>query len=156
MLLFCLCGVVWSKLFIWSLVCPAWSIEIVGETLLAKEAGRVLLTYSHSHFYFSAHVEEGCATEGQEVEHSVFAVALLKVASHPTPSPSSQTHRPGQVKNRVTWTLKFTLPAPTAESATRRFSAVPRVWSKRCTRPRRDGTLRLSLQLSTRSHNTSP
>ena len=29
-------------------------------------------------------------------------------------------------KNRVTWTLKFTLPAPAAEGATRRFSAVPR------------------------------
>ena len=29
-------------------------------------------------------------------------------------------------KNRVTWTLKFTLPAPATEGATRRFSAVPR------------------------------
>ena len=29
-------------------------------------------------------------------------------------------------KNRVTWTLKFTLPAPADEGTTRRFSAVPR------------------------------
>ena len=29
-------------------------------------------------------------------------------------------------KNRVTWTLKFTLPAPAADGTTRRFSAVPR------------------------------
>ena len=29
-------------------------------------------------------------------------------------------------KNRVTWTLKFTLPAPAEEGTTRRFSAVPR------------------------------
>ena len=29
-------------------------------------------------------------------------------------------------KNRVTWTLKFTLPAPAVEGTTRRFSAVPR------------------------------
>ena len=28
-------------------------------------------------------------------------------------------------KNRVTWTLKFTLPAPAEEGTTRRFSAVP-------------------------------
>ena len=29
-------------------------------------------------------------------------------------------------KNRVSWTLKFTLPAPAADGTTRRFSAVPR------------------------------
>ena len=35
-------------------------------------------------------------------------------------------------KNRVTWTLKFTLPAPAAEGATRRFSTVPRRYGPGC------------------------
>ena len=36
-------------------------------------------------------------------------------------------------KNRVTWTLKFTLPTPAEAGTTRRFSAVPRGYGKRRT-----------------------
>ena len=49
---------------------------------------------------------------------------LLKAASLLTPSPSSRILR--YSKNRVAWTLKFTLPTPAEKDTTRRFSAVPR------------------------------
>ena len=42
---------------------------------------------------------------------------------HPPPRANTQTR---SSKNRLTWTLKFTLPAPAADGTTRRFSAVPR------------------------------
>ena len=62
-------------------------------------------------------------------------------------------------KNRVTWTLKFTLPAPADEGTTRRFSAVPRGYGPsgaHALEGRRGGALRLPLRLPTRSHHTSP
>ena len=49
-------------------------------------------------------------------------------------------------KNRVTWILKFTLPAPSVAGYSPIFCSSERVWSKWCTGTRRGGTLRLSLQ----------
>ena len=51
---------------------------------------------------------------------------LPKAALLLTPSPSLRILRYGPAKNRVAWTLKFTLPTPAEESTTRRFSAVPK------------------------------
>ena len=56
----------------------------------------------------------------------MLAVARLKVALLLAPFRSLLIHRPDPAKNRVTLTLKFTLPPPAEADTTRRFFAVPR------------------------------
>ena len=59
-------------------------------------------------------------------------------------------------ENRVTWTLKFTLPAPAAEGATRRFSAVPRGYGPSGAHALEEAVrYAYPFDLSTRSHYTS-
>ena len=61
-------------------------------------------------------------------------------------------------KNRVTWTLKFTLPAPAAEGAILADFLQFRKGMVQAVHTHSKGryTICLSLRLSTRSHNTSP
>ena len=62
--------------------------------------------------------------QAEQIANARRRAAEGSLAPYTIPLLANTQARPS--KNRVTWTLKFTLPSPAAEGATRRFSAVPR------------------------------